>query len=732
MRRLRESKYDGTSDWLISTPELSYARGKCAEWLLRLMDGGVALEDHFFGCLDWAAGSLRPIIQGLANEAESFPGKAVDKKCKKAISDALNAPEHRLDDELEELINAYPVLRASIVKQAREKCLAAISGAAGCGKVYHDARKKLKAVFGVSDNLYTLCEFAFIEQSYSSVENYLEDHLHLYKHPNRRILAHMLGMSCETLQTCHEEAYAFGFFESDSSYFRLADELLSFWENGSGRGRKNLFHKTLNDKPLSLDKFRLPQEDIDHVLALLSDVGDEPLHILLYGPPGMGKTTFAASLAAALNVRAWSVVSRQNDDEGDRRTSLRACLNMAAKHRGAFVLVDEAERLLDTNNRFVERSKDKAWLNAFLEEPGRRVIWVTNHIGHVDQSVLRRFAYSMHFDRLGGKERKEIWRQVLVDQRATKALSEQDMDDLARDYDVPVAVIEKAVRQAKRLKVKKKDFASTVERVLRAHLTLSNGGAKQRKGGKSGEEYVLDGVCMTGSAEDLLGQCRRVDAMLRDGRPVRPGGATMLFYGPPGTGKTALARHIAKELERECVVKRASDLLSMWVGGTEKNIADAFARAEEKGDVLVIDEADSFIYSRDIAQRSWETSQVNEFLTALEQCRGFCICTTNRRDNMDAAAMRRFSFKMEFTYAGPEQVKALYDALLAPLAASPLSRTEENSLLAMNRLTPGDFNAVKSQRWLDEPGTVPAAELVEALRREQDMKLDQQARRVGF
>jgi SpoVK/Ycf46/Vps4 family AAA+-type ATPase len=174
----------------------------------------------------------------------------------------------------------------------------------------------------------------------------------------------------------------------------------------------------------------------------------------------------------------------------------------------------------------------------------------------------------------------------------------------------------------------------------------------------------------------------------------------MLFYGPPGTGKTALARHIARELERECVVKRASDILSCFVGGSEQNVAEAFRYAEKEGAVLVIDEADTFLYHRETAQRSWEISIVNEFLTALEEHKGFCICTTNRLKKMDPAAIRRFSFKVGFTYAGEEQIAALYSALLAPLADGKLPCALEPKLRGMAHLTPGDFHAVRSQYWL--------------------------------
>ena len=211
----------------------------------------------------------------------------------------------------------------------------------------------------------------------------------------------------------------------------------------------------------------------------------------------------------------------------------------------------------------------------------------------------------------------------------------------------------------------------------------------------------------------MLDKCRRADAVYVANGALRRGCGTMLFYGPPGTGKTALARYIAHEIGRECVVKRASDLLSPLVGEAEQNVAEAFRRTEAEGAVLVIDEADTFLYSRETAQRSWESSLVNEFLTALEECRGFCICTTNRMETMDAAAMRRFPFKVRFTYAGAEQAMALYSALLAPLA-------------------PGDFHAVRSQYWLAERGEVSHEELVRALRREQDMKRDHEERKVGF
>ena len=179
-------------------------------------------------------------------------------------------------------------------------------------------------------------------------------------------------------------------------------------------------------------------------------------------------------------------------------------------------------------------------------------------------------------------------------------------------------------------------------------------------------------------------------------------------------------------------MRRASDLLDPYVGGTEKNIASAFAKAQHDGDILVIDEADSFLNDRDNVRQGWEKAQINEFLTALESFTGICICTTNRCDGMDPAAMRRFSFKITFVYAGPLQLNALYSSLLTPLAGTPLPTELKVRLDAQKKLTPGDFHAVRMQFWLNEVGSVSHDTLLAALLHEQDIKLDSVAQRIGF
>jgi hypothetical protein len=127
----------------------------------------------------------------------------------------------------------------------------------------------------------------------------------------------------------------------------------------------------------------------------------------------------------------------------------------------------------------------------------------------------------------------------------------------------------------------------------------------------------------------------------------RPKG-TVLLYGPPGTGKTQFTEHLANELGLPLVSKSASALLSKWLGDSEKNIASAFEEAAAEDAILFFDEGDSFLRSRERAHHAWEVTQTNELLQKMERFDGIVIVATNLFRDLDAAALRRFTFKIEF------------------------------------------------------------------------------------
>jgi AAA+ superfamily predicted ATPase len=207
----------------------------------------------------------------------------------------------------------------------------------------------------------------------------------------------------------------------------------------------------------------------------------------------------------------------------------------------------------------------------------------------------------------------------------------------------------------------------------------------------------------------------------------------VLFYGPPGTGKSYLARYVATHLDREIVFKRASDLLSMWVGQTEHNIREAYEEAAAKEAVLIFDEADSLLFSRDRAQHSWEVSQTNEFLTWMESFSGIQIFTTNRLADLDNATIRRLNHKVELGYLKPEGNIIFYRRLLAPLANSEVDTATESALRGLSLLAPGDFKVVRD-KFLFKPGKgITHAKIVDALMGEIRVKMAQAGKKaLGF
>ncbi|HEX7692845.1 MAG TPA: ATP-binding protein, partial [Sphingomonas sp.] len=208
----------------------------------------------------------------------------------------------------------------------------------------------------------------------------------------------------------------------------------------------------------------------------------------------------------------------------------------------------------------------------------------------------------------------------------------------------------------------------------------------------------------------------------RVARPDAPRDFSLLLTGPPGTGKTALAHHLAERLDQPLIVKRASDLLSKWVGGTEANIADAFAEAREEEAVLLFDEIDSILADRSGAKASWEVSQVNELLTWFERHPLPFVAATNHAAKLDPAAMRRFVFKLELRALSPARAAQAFERQFG--VAAPRSLTE------LRGVTQGDLAVVA--RGLRFAEARPEPEALVALVAKEVASRPEGGGRIGF
>ena len=207
--------------------------------------------------------------------------------------------------------------------------------------------------------------------------------------------------------------------------------------------------------------------------------------------------------------------------------------------------------------------------------------------------------------------------------------------------------------------------------------------------------------------------------------------AKLIFYGPPGTGKTAFANHLGSQIKRKTQYINASELLNMFVGGTEEKIRDLFHSAEDMGHIVVIDEADSILRSRSEAHRSWEVTQVKQFLSSVEQFKGICIICTNHESSLDPALYRRFDLKIHFGYLHIDQSVELFHELVKKLDFTiddeEIVRTR---LTKLTKLVPGYFNLLARKAKFSTADNDPET-LVSMLAEEQQWT-SPEPKQIGF
>ncbi|HWA89501.1 MAG TPA: ATP-binding protein [Rhizomicrobium sp.] len=264
------------------------------------------------------------------------------------------------------------------------------------------------------------------------------------------------------------------------------------------------------------------------------------------------------------------------------------------------------------------------------------------------------------------------------------ALDDEAVAEIASLFPLGVDGFEHAMRLA-RLR-----GAPSRERFLAACKDVS-AQASSRLAERIEPEFTLDDVVLPADRKAQL--CEVVDnvrlaAKVLDGWDFRRKlpygiGVSALFHGPSGTGKTMAALAIAKTLGVQVLRIDLSRVVSKYIGDTEKNIDRVFHDAQISGAALLIDEADALMGKRsevNDAHDRYANIEVAYLLQRMEAYEGLAILTTNLRQNLDAAFLRRLRFIVEFPRPDaaareeiwrkclPEGSHALDDAALRQLA----------------------------------------------------------------
>jgi SpoVK/Ycf46/Vps4 family AAA+-type ATPase len=178
--------------------------------------------------------------------------------------------------------------------------------------------------------------------------------------------------------------------------------------------------------------------------------------------------------------------------------------------------------------------------------------------------------------------------------------------------------------------------------------------------------------------------------------------ARIIFYGPPGTGKTMTALSLAKSLKRKVLNFDCSNILSMYVGESEKNVRRIFdtykdiSKKTKTQPILLLNEADQFLSSRTTGAGGGADKMHNQmqniFLEQIERFEGILIATTNLLETIDPAFSRRFNYKIEFSKPNYEQRVLLWEKMLPKVA--PYEKGFDLKLLAKHELTGGQIEVV--------------------------------------
>jgi ATP-dependent 26S proteasome regulatory subunit len=396
-----------------------------------------------------------------------------------------------------------------------------------------------------------------------------------------------------------------------------------------------------------------------------------PPALLLFGPAGAGKTVLALDLMleifpAVIHVDCGALVAV------DPTPILRRVLDAAALHQAA-ILLDDAHHV------FRGGAAPRLLRALLLETPACAVF--TSETADLDARLGELLLLRLELDAPASELRACMWDTMLP--LELRGASDVDFNVLAERYRFDGRAIAAASRLALAQLAGSTDEPATLrmhdlDDIAQLMLTSQMGSLARRLGGRftfddivlpDEQRRQLQDIVDAGHSWDVVMSSWGFADRLPSGKSL-----TALFWGKPGTGKSFAARIIAHLLGKRLFAVNLDQILSKWLGETEKNIRAIFTAASSSGAVLLFDEADSLFGARVNAESSQDRSNnmmTNLLLQEIDEYTGIVVLTTNLKENIDEAFKRRLLFEVEFPFPDEELRAKIWKTLLpaqAPVA----------------------------------------------------------------
>ena len=418
---------------------------------------------------------------------------------------------------------------------------------------------------------------------------------------------------------------------------------------------------------------------------LFTRLGIEPHSgILLYGPPGCGKTLLAKVLASEseANMLAINGPEIMNKYYGETESKLRDIFKEAKEHSPSIIFIDEIDAIApkreeaygDVEKRVVAQLL--ALMDGLTDRGNVIVLGATNRPDSVDPALRRpgRFDREIEISVPNADGRLEVLQihtrgMPIADDVELKTLSAElngytgaDMKSLCREaamksirrylpeIDLETEKIPSKILQSMDIKII--DFYDAMHEVvptaLREFYVERSKIYWENVGGLDEAKKVLE--------ENLIAAMNEPEKFLKMGIKPPKG---VLLYGPPGCGKTILARALSTESGGNMILVRGPEILSKWVGESEKAIREIFRKAKSASPcVIIFDEMDSLARTKSGEESGVGETILSQLLTEMEEgssSRVVVIGITNRPDMIDNSMLRSGRLDLRIYVPPPDE-----------------------------------------------------------------------------
>ena len=358
---------------------------------------------------------------------------------------------------------------------------------------------------------------------------------------------------------------------------------------------------------------------------------------IVSGESGSGRTSWATKAARSVSSTALRIdAARAARADGNVSIELRELLEDSTL-LGAAIVLDNVGEMLAPNSRLA------SLIEEVVATAPLRMFIVVENIAVVDPRIATRALTHVKIEAPPSAVRREMWSRARSGSPIPNTLAE-DLVLTPRQIRNAVTLVEAGVDP----------ISAALEQLSANGLTMPDRSSSK-----------LDALVLPPDVRaeivELIGAIRSRADVAKDVSSGRGRAITAMFNGESGTGKTFACEVIAAEVGLPLMRVNVASLVDKYIGETEKNLVRVFAQAQGQGGILFFDEADAMFGARtDVsrAQDRYANLETNLLLQLMEQFTGVVLLTTNLKQNIDAAFMRRIMFKVYFEAPEPvERVK---------------------------------------------------------------------------